>query len=129
MHSEMELALAKSDVLMDYEGDVLGSGDGERSGLGREMGPLACDLGVGAGGREEILWDSAKEQRGPRAESWGVPTSWVGCRQGKDGARRLGRTSQGARSRMAGESGHQGSQGKGQFYNGAGQQCQMPPRD
>ena len=49
--------MAKSDVLMDYEGgDVLGSGDGERLGLGREMGPSACDLGVGAGSREEILW-------------------------------------------------------------------------
>ena len=38
------------------------------------MGPLACKLGGGAGGREEIPRDSAKEQRGPRAESWGVPT-------------------------------------------------------
>lgn len=132
MHSEVELALAKPDVLMGHEdGDVLGSADRGEVWAGKRPGAIGIETGSWSRGQEG---DSLGQcQGGERTQgrilgsanlSRGAGVEW-----GKYAARRLGRTGQGARSRMEGESGHQGSQGKGQFHNGAGQLCQMSLRD
>lgn len=56
-HAEPEVTVDRQD------GKVLGSGSGVWGGTReRELGSLACTLGVGAGGGEETLRGSAKRE-------------------------------------------------------------------